>query len=402
MSNQTFENLFNDTSTKQNGIIDVFKRFNQQNPTIVVSEEILKENSIFQKDFSGQLAPILEHWLTDGTLNDEQKEIFQICSEFLLKLVKSSPKAKIWLNQQENLIDLTEKCLNEIGSYGYYIGSDRTEDSSLEAFDKLVQSFEYVQCEKLLDVLTKCVTSRFYIEVFYQLSDVNAAVLTFSQHFLLVTCPNYILFNDKSRSHCVKIAKEMLTTYDEIFDRFVPHVQNWTLPVIVSLVYPIRFILCDIQSIGFDEKKKIYEISFAILKVKAEEKIGDDQGRIALIYNCLSLLFEIVRKNKKLLEQLKLKTPENEHLLQVLKDFSKHERDKIRLKALELVSLLVTEDEFLKEEDKEKVTEFYIKNFNDAVGKRRADKVDEVLVGLRGKIRFSSRLFQHFSFFVKI
>lgn len=386
MSNEKFQSLLDGIAKGQNTADDVFKHYIEQNPAIVISEQQLKEHPVFQKHVADTLTPILEQWYEDGSLTEEQKETFQLCADFLLKLSKSESKVKNWLNDQTKLIDLTEKCLNEIGSHGYYIGRAKDEDPNIASLDKLLQVFESVQCQKLLDVLKKCITSRFYTVTIDQLRDSNPEALTLTQQLLLVTCPNYILVCDKDRKYSAQISKQMLPVYDEIFADFLPSVKEWTTAIIVSLIHPMRFILSTVQSLAIEEKKKIYEVVFNVLQNRPTDNMKDDQALIALFYYCLSLLFEIVRKTPKLLDQLRAPKPENQQLLSIIKGLAKNERDKIRLKALELESLLVPEEEFLTDENKEKVTKFYLDKFHDALGKGRNDKVDEVLVGLRGNV----------------
>lgn len=393
MSNDHFQTLLDGIATEKTSVVDVCKSYNEQSSPATISDQQLREHPFFQTYLAKELGAVLEYWLSDGTLDDRQKDIFRECSAFLLKSSKASSNINQWLKEQKELIDLAAKCVNEIASYGYYIGIGGTEDPSLESFDWLLQALERAQCIQLLDTLTKCVTGRYYVDALYRLSDVNASVLTITQYFLLVTCPNYILKCDKDKRHCAEIVKQMLPTYGEIFAHFLPHIKQWTIPVLLSLVYPIKFILSGTQYLQLEEKKLIYQIASTILLDKSITDLDSEQGRRALIHTSLSLLVELLRLDGNLLHHCKNQIKEQSDLLDTFKQFAqKDENGTVQLKALELVGLLVPEETFFKAENTEKVTGLYVKNLSAAVQDGKTDKADEILAGLRGNAPFDLRI----------
>ena len=386
MTADNFQTLLDGIDTGKTTVIDICKNYNNKKdspPTI--TDEQFSGHPFFTKYFSNKLCEILEHWLSDGTLDENQTEVFQVCSEFLLKLTKTGSNTKQWLNQQSELINLSEKCLNEIASNGYYIAIGGSEDARLGSFDHLLQAFENVECQQLLDILVKCVTSRFYIDALNGLSDSDASSLTITQHFLLVTCPNYILTCATDENHSLKIVNEMLDQYNEVFAEFFPHIKQWTIPVMLSLTYPIKFILSSVDQLSSEQKKVIYEIILTVLLNKSTIDSNNEQVHVTFIHTSLCLLIEIIRSDKDLANELKNKTDKKSDLIGVLKNLSKKENDdKIQLKALELTSLLVPEGEFLTENNTEEVTGLFVKNLNDAVEDGKAEEADEVLGGLKG------------------
>jgi hypothetical protein len=385
MSEDNFQTLLDGVDTEKTSVIDVCKNYNDQDSPPIITGEQFSEHPFFTKYFSKKFCEILEHWFSDGTLDENQKEIFKVCAEFVLKLTKTSSHTKQWLNQQTELIDLSEKCLNEIASYGYYIEIGDSEDPNLESFDSLLRALETVQCQQLLGTLVKCVTSRYYIDALDGLNDVHAFSLTITQHFLLVTCPNYIITCDISKTYCLNVVTSMLGHYNEAFAEFLPRISQWTIPVILSLIYPMKFILSSIRSLPFENKQLIYEIILTILINKSSIDPNLEQGRITLIYTTLSILIEIIRSDKKLANKLKHKTDRKADLIEVLYDLSKNETNsKIKLKSLELLSLLIPEEVFLKERSTEEVTGLFVKNFNDAFEEGATEQMDEVLTGLKG------------------
>jgi hypothetical protein len=385
MAEGNFQTLLDQVDTGTSTVLDVCKNYNNLESPPPITDQQFNEHPFFTKHFSKQLGEILQFWITDGSLDENQKEIFHDCSAFILKLTKTHSSIKPWLNKQTELINLTEKCIDEIASYGYYIGIGGIEDTSLDEFDWLVQAFENVGCQQLLNILVKCVTSRFYIDALYRLSDVDALFLTVTQHFLLVTCPDYILTCANDKSYCLQIVNKMLGHYSEIYATFLPFIKQWTNAVILCLLYPIKFVLASIRSLSSEQKKIIYDFILTTLLNKSTTDPNIEQARISLIYTSLSLLIEIIRSDKDLSNQLKNKTDEKSDLIKVLNDLSKNEANNtIQLKALELHSLLVPEKEFLTENNAEQVTGVFVKNINEAIEDGTPEQVDEILGGLKG------------------
>ncbi|MCC7159837.1 MAG: hypothetical protein IT281_09885 [Ignavibacteria bacterium] len=84
---------------------------------------------------------------------------------------------------------------------------------------------------------------------------------------------------------------------------------------------------------------------------------------------------------------MKNKTEEKADLIKILVSLSKVESEndeQINLKAVELISLLVPEEELLKENSTKQVTTLFMKNFNAAVRSGRPSKADAALKGFKG------------------
>ncbi|CAM4762278.1 unnamed protein product [Rotaria magnacalcarata] len=378
----------NKIETQLNQLENTTKNVDEQDSSSIANHGKFQENSIFQKHRPKGLCEVLEHWYSDGALNDEQKEIFQNSTEYLLASTKTDPSAKEWISQQTELIDLTDKCLNEIASYGYYIGIIGTEDPSLKSFLWLIQAFENAQSKQLLHALVKCVTSRFYIDALRCLIDPMATSLNTTHEFLLITCPNYILTCDKQKSHSFEISNKMLHQYNEILSELLPHIKNWTSPVMSCLFFPMKFILPAIPSLSYEQRRLMFNIILALLLRIQGNGLNTDVAHVKLIYVSLCLLIEIVRSDGVLSNQLKNETEEKSDLIKILSSLSKNgSNEQIQLKAVELISLLVPEDEFRKENNTESVTGLFVKNFNAAVRDGESKNADEVLEGFRDLIQ---------------
>ncbi|CAF4810803.1 unnamed protein product [Rotaria sp. Silwood2] len=385
MSADSSETHVNETDTVETERVNICKTHNTQESSSITNNEQFHEHPILKKYLPKQLCEILEHWLVDGTLNEDEKKIFRTCAEFLFKSTKINSDAKEWISQQTELINLTEKCLNEIGAYGYYIGVGGVEDPNLESFDWLIQAYENVQCKQLLDTIVKCVTSRFYVDVLHGLSDGKATSLSVTEHFLLITCPKYILTCDRDKTYSSKIATKMLDYYEDLLHAFLPHIKDWTISVMSCLYYPITFVLSFVPSLPYEQRKPMYDIILVILLNTSTADSNTVGPRSKVIYTSLCLLIEMVRCDRILLSELKYKSDVKSDLLKILNDLSKYENnEQIQLKAIELTSLLLPEEEFRKENNTERVTGLFVKNFNAAIQDGKSNKADEVLRGLNG------------------
>lgn len=385
MSESNFQTVLEGAHAGRTPVLDVCKSYNEADPVPIITDEQFNNELFFTKYFSTELCKILDLWFTDGTLEDDQQEIFRIASQFLLKLVKTEPNSQQWFNQQTDIINLTEKCLNEISSYGYYIGIGGHEDPNLESFSQLIEAFEKVQCQDLLDDLTKCVTCRYYIDALYELSYTKDATFTITQKFLLVICPSYILTCDFNKTYSLKIINKMLGAYDDIFADFLPHIKEWSTPMILSLLYPIQFTLKSIRSLTFEQKKLVYDVCLSILLNEATNEGEMKTGQAELVRTSLALLIEIMRSDKDLAHELKNRSEKKSELIDVLNNLAKDKSDdSIRLKATALVSLLMPEEEFLKQNSAEDVTEVFVKNLNEAIEEGTDQEIHQTLSGLRG------------------
>ncbi|CAF5111034.1 unnamed protein product, partial [Rotaria sp. Silwood1] len=388
MSENKIETHVNEIDTLEADVVNTYQTHNAQDLSSIENNKKFQEHPIFQKYLPKQLCQVLEHWFLDGTLDEDEKQIFRTCAKFLLQSTKTDSNAKQWISQQSELIDLTEKCLNEIGAYGYYIEIGCLEDPSLESFDWLIQAFGNVQCKQLLDVLVKCVTSRFYVDALRGLSEGKSTSLSITEHFLLVTCPNYIVTCDRDKSYSSKIANEMLNHYDDLLAHFLPHIKQWTTSIMSCLFYPMKFVLSTIPSLPYEQRKPMYDIILAILLNTSISSTNIGEVHDKLIYTSLCLLTEIVRCDRVLSNELKNKSDAKSDLIKVLNDLSKYEsNEQIQLKAIELTSLLVPEEEFRKENNAERVTGLFVKNFNAAVQDENPNQVDEILQGFRDLVQ---------------
>lgn len=385
MSEQKSEEKVNGIDAVASKKSDVVNNSDTQDSSTTKSDEKFQGHPTFKKYLPNQLCEVIEKWLSNSTLDEDQKEIFQTSADFLLRSTKTDSDAQQWINEQSELIGLTEKCLNEIASDGKFLGINTSENPSLKSLNGLVQAFENARCKQLLDALVKCVTSKYYIDAIGHLKDPKASSLTNTQDFLLITCPRYITTCDQDKSSSSKISNEMLDQYVELFNQFLPNVKEWTSVAMSCLFYPMKLLLPHIRSSSYDRRKPLYDSILSIILNIPINASNADEPRIRIIYTALSSLIEIIRWDRKLSNHLKNKATEKDDLINILKDYSKNDVDEqIELKAVELISLLVPEEELLKENNSEKVTALFLKNFNAALRNGKPNKINSVLKGFKG------------------
>ena len=290
------------------------KKQTTQDSSSTVTDKTFQENPIFQKHLPQGLCSVLEVWLSNGTIDKDQKEIFRTSTEFLLQSTKTDPRATEWINQQTELIDLTGKCLDNIASDGHHLGTDGSKDPNLQSFDWLIQAFQNAKCKQLVDSLIKCVTSHFYMDALRSLNNPIATSLDPTQEFLLITCPDYIVICDQTKSYSSKISNEMLIQFGEALKDFLPNIEKWTSSVMSCLVYPLKFVLPHIRSSSYERRKPFYDIILTISLHLPDSDPTNQEARNKLIYVLLCVFIEIIRSDSMLSNQLKNKTEEKECL----------------------------------------------------------------------------------------
>jgi hypothetical protein len=389
MEEDKHKSLWDEVQKQAKGTLDVWRERNNKLTSAsppASADEHVDEPAFLNEKLPKDLCEVLEYWHTNHSLDNIQKDTFRKCSEYLLKFTKNNSEATKWFSQQMRLIDLTRKCADDIASDGYYLDIKGTEDPSIEYFDKLIQGFTNSDCDQLLDVIVRCISNRFYNETLYNLGKVNASTLSLTQQFLLLTCPDYILTCDKDESHSKKFLEYMGHHYSELFSHFLPNIEKWTDTVVLCLLYPIRFILSDSNSLPLEEKGHIQEAMTTILLKQPLSDSNHEEGRITLTQVALNILLEIVRSDHKLLGELKKQTTDDKKLLEILKQLSNDNRnEKVQLHAFELLSFLVPEEEFVKANDSAKVTELFVKNFNEALEDNKDRTAEDLIQGLKGQ-----------------
>lgn len=387
MSEDNFQTLLDGIDTGKSTVLDVCKKYNEQETLPVITDEQFTEHSFFTKHLPTELSKILASWVSEGKLTDDEKEIFQVCAQLLFKLTKSVPKARQWLSQQAELIEATSKCLNEIASHGYYIAVDNVEDPNLESFDCLIQAFKNASCyqAQLMDLLVKIVTSGFYTDALQGVNETSKSSPTITERFLLVTCPDYILQPENVKDYCLQIVNKTLYSYDDVFNVLLSQIANWTPPLILALTYPMQFILTVIRKLTFEQRKYIFPVPLEILLNKSTHDPNIGEAGPLLISTALSLLIEITRSDKDLANELKNKSAKKSDLLKVLNALAKDtENEKIHMKALALKSLLVPEDDFFKEHKPEDVIKLFLGIFDQALHQEKEREVDDALRSIKG------------------
>ena len=371
--------------------LDVWKKGNNQStlsspPPSNLADEYVTDYAFLNEQLEKELCKVLEHWHINHSLDKTQKDTFQEHSEYLLKFTKNNSEAKNWFSQHIRLLDLVKTCVDDIASYGYGLEIKGPEDSSIQSFDTLIQALSNSDCDQLLDVIIRCISNSSYTEALRHLSKSNASTLNLTQHFLLITCPDYTLTCDKDKSHLQKLLEHMRHDYAEMLTHFLSNIGKWTDSVVLCLLYLIRFILSDSDSLSLEKKCDIQEALVTILLKQPFSSSNNEEARITVVHAVLDVLLEIIRSDKKLLDTLKKHTTDNDKLLEILKQISNdNSNERAQLHAFELLSFLMPEEEFVRANDSAMVTELFVKNFNEALEDNKDRTVEDLIQGLKGQ-----------------
>ena len=368
---------------------DGWKKRNSQltpSPQSTPADEYVTDYTFLNEKVQKELCKILEYWQVNHSLDGTQKDTFREYSEYLLKFSKNDNEAKNWFNQHVALLDLTKKCVGDIAFYGLYLETKGSEDPSLESFDRLVQAFSNGDCDQLLDVIVQYISKSSYKEALDDLHKTNTSTLSLAQHFLLVTCPDYILTCDRDKSHLAKLPEHMLHDYAESLNRFLPNIGKWTDTVLLCLLYLIRLILSNSNALSLEEKSNIQEALVTIVLKQPLSSSNNEEVRITVIHDVLSILLEIIHSDAKVLGELKNYTVNDNKLLATLEQLSDDNRnEKTQLHAFELLSVLMPEEEFVRVNDSAKVTGLFVKNLNEALEDNKDVAVKCLMRGLKGQ-----------------
>lgn len=394
MSDDSFAKVLNDFEEKRKTLDQVCDEYNKIEPTPTVSDQEIEESRFFKSSFPEELTKVLKLFVSGESLNGEESHLFGSTSAFLFNLLKSSTNASQWLTAQKDLIQLTNEGLNNFVTTGRNISAKNEENANLDSFGWLLRSFEMVEIGEFLENLLKIFTSPFYMETLKSLRDQKATTLSPRETFLLVTCPNYIFNVEHQQEYSTKIVEKMFEKFVEIFEYFLPHIKNWSVPIILSLVSPIKFLAVAPNSIDSKGKEKIYETISTILENKDSIDFDNERARNALIYYTLCLLLKYLQQGQGFRRRIQTKTDETKKLVEVLKMLAKTELNKwIRLKAMEIVSLILSEQEFLENESPESIAGFYIANLSETLQNGNKKRSNEILTALRGERKVISLMF---------
>ncbi|CAF4968060.1 unnamed protein product [Rotaria sp. Silwood1] len=268
-------------------------------------------------------------------------------------------------NQLENntaLLDTIKICLNNIVSYGYYIKkSNQEEDFNLASFDCLIQAYGKIKCRALLEPVLHCAKSRFAEDA---LSGIRGLPLNNTEHFLLVTCPDYVLNCDEENGkYAHSIFDQMHTQYAKVFGCPYGDISDLVDNYSPCLVSPLRLMAFAMRSLEFNEKQSFKDIAMKILECGwINLKSNSNESNFIwkkLVDSSLKILLEIGRSAPQLFNGIHENKESFTKLLDSLLKLSNDQEDENdQLQLFELIALIVSEEQFSRIVDINKVQIF--------------------------------------------
>ncbi|CAF3473062.1 unnamed protein product [Rotaria sp. Silwood1] len=231
-------------------IIDTLK--NLRGVTLI--DQLIVNNELFHL-IQNFLMNILNKWFKDGIiLTDKDEYLFQKIVELFSKMIEhlrktnqvSSSTFRTWF-LNESFFKTIASVLEDISINSYkYLDQDQT----MRSLSMLIESIESFQASNdlirnnptvllLVDPIIKCLCSSTYINTLKQI-DIKSSDRNAFEDFILGTCPCYCAWN-RGKGQIIIInalcLNNMLKSYQEIYDLFLPTIDNWEYALMESIFY---------------------------------------------------------------------------------------------------------------------------------------------------------------------
>ncbi|CAF1032512.1 unnamed protein product [Rotaria sordida] len=347
-------------------------------------------HDFFILKFFSRINEILQQWNNDNRiiLNENDSITLRCGCNLILQM------SNLMNNQLENnkiLLNTIKICLNNISSFGYYINaSNQEEDSNLASFDCLIQAYGKIKCKVLVESVARCAASRFSEGAF---SGLCGFPLNNTEHFLLITCPDYVLnYDEENGKYAHFIFDQMYLQYAKVFRCPYGNINDLIDNYSFCLVSPLRLIAFAIRSLELKEKQSFKDIAMKILEYDIINLYLDEKNFTwkKLVHSSLKILLEIGRSFPYLINDIhENQTFFTKLLDNLLKLSNDQENENIQLQAFELIALIVSEEEFSTIVDINKVVKLFVKKFIEAVNIDNEEYnalAEELLYGLESMI----------------
>ncbi|CAF4151303.1 unnamed protein product [Rotaria sp. Silwood2] len=355
LSNKQIDVLLNSGLDEQLSVDEIIQKLSQFSLNSILDH---LTHRFFALKFFPRVNQILEQWSkNDRTmLNKNDSTTLRHASNLILQMSDSMN------NQLENnkaLLDTIKICLNNISTFGYYIMKlNQEEDSNLVSFDCIVQTYGNIKCRALVESISRCATSRFSEDALFGICGLP---LNNTEHFLLVTCPDYVLKCDEENGKYAHfIFDQMHFQYSKVFRCPYGDISDLINNYSVCLVSPLRLIAFAIRSLDLSEKQSFKDIAIKILEygwINLNSNSNENKFTWKkLVHSCLKILLEIGRSVPQLLNDIHENQESFTKLLDTLLKLSNdQENEYVQLQACELIALIVSEEQFSRIVDIKKV-----------------------------------------------
>jgi hypothetical protein len=180
----------------------------------------------------------------------------------------------------------------------------------------------------------------------------NFLSLSITQHFIFITCSDYVLKCDKPNGKYVSsILDRNSFGYSSILNENLHSRNNWTNNHFIYSLLFLQIIESGIRSLDTNGMQWFVDTTTQIL---GHDNITFNSNSTekeilwtSIIHSALRILIEIGRSMSQLLNQIQDNEKLFQKILDKLQDLSKIDQDKIvRLQALELIAIIVPEEQF--------------------------------------------------------
>ncbi|CAF1515353.1 unnamed protein product [Rotaria magnacalcarata] len=378
----------------------------------ILLDQSIANNEIFHS-IRNRLSHILNQWSQDDiTLTDRDECLFREIVEFFMAMIKhlrttnqvSSSNFKTWF-LNESFFKTIATTLEDIPLHS---SKYLNQDQNMISFMKLIESIQLFQAGNdhirnnpnillLLNSITKCLCSSTYIETLKNI-DIKSEKRNEFENFILGRCPSFCAwFRGKFQITMIDglCLNNMLKSYQEIYDLFLPSINDWEYALMESIYYMTALL----RYVAFYPSTRKY--------LKANLKIIDSM-LIILNSNCLldNILKTMNYNSKTNLTDSAISFIFNLindfNMLTIIKEnsfFSKEmflglknaQVDRVKLHALMILSKILNEQDIANLDDMEELTsvfmEYLSKAMNDSCCSFQDVPVESLLICLKAFIQ---------------
>ncbi|CAF4245483.1 unnamed protein product, partial [Rotaria sp. Silwood2] len=296
---------------------------------IDLPDEYLASYANLFKSFQESLEIILQRWLRNNMLSEDDNVLFNDINEVFMRLIYSE-QYKLYVEEYEidigknysphyiylknSLVETVGQCLYNIYQHGSLLN-----DQCLNQLDTLLYIIGKCGTEILLwnETLTRlylitidCLNSKFYFDV---IENLDPNVLTFKsiESFLLLGCTKLLCVYTTSQSeYCnMNIFDTLIEKWNHLLTHCLPRIKTWTQPMVSAVKYIIRIIhniLRDNEAETKNHIKKDFLKHFlTILSHKHLLELSENGSKNArnILSNLSLILYELYREDKTLFVQ---------------------------------------------------------------------------------------------------
>ena len=194
--------------------------------------------------------------------------------------------------------------------------------------------------------------------------------LSMTQHFIFITCPDYVRKCDKPNGKNVFSVLDLNSFgYSSVLNENVQNINDWSDD---HFIYSLSFLQLTASAIRLLEPYKMELFIDCVSHILGHDttnlKFNSTEIKILwtlIVHSALRILLEIGRSSSQLLNKIHNDEKFFQKIIDMLEHTSNNDQDEnIRLQALELISIIVSEEQFSQMFEMDKVCFIFTQSNN--------------------------------------